>query len=272
MENVKRLAPKAGVLRALFAKSGNQCAFPGCTSEMINHKNDFVGQVCHIEAALTKGERFNTNQTNDERRNFNNLILLCYAHHIETNDVEAFSVEKLNSIKLQHESENTKNMFKVDEALLYQIEQEISNYWADFDRIKTIHHHDIDLSLDIDSSSSPLEIATRIYQHLDWGENMFSILYDTNRRYHSFVNATMAEKKGCELENEEELIEEENWELHNIALPNFLRRLRGNVMYLELKYLEEYLKTSPNDLVSNSRYESLKELHLSYVSSTYLMG
>jgi len=46
-----RLAPNTNVLRALFARSGNQCAFPGCTQPIINSKNKFIGQVCHIEAA-----------------------------------------------------------------------------------------------------------------------------------------------------------------------------------------------------------------------------
>ncbi len=46
-----RLAPKAEILRALFARSGNQCAFPGCTQPLINDKNKFIAQVCHIEAA-----------------------------------------------------------------------------------------------------------------------------------------------------------------------------------------------------------------------------
>ena len=31
-EEVKRLAPKQAVLRELYMKSGNECAFPGCTN------------------------------------------------------------------------------------------------------------------------------------------------------------------------------------------------------------------------------------------------
>lgn len=39
-----RKEPKKEVLRALFAKTGNQCAFPGCKNKLINNKNKFIGQ------------------------------------------------------------------------------------------------------------------------------------------------------------------------------------------------------------------------------------
>ena len=55
---------------------------------MIDDDGTFVGQVCHIEAAEKGGERFNEKQTNEERRNFANLMLMCYDHHRVTNDVE----------------------------------------------------------------------------------------------------------------------------------------------------------------------------------------
>ncbi|QED48347.1 hypothetical protein FSZ17_14485 [Cytobacillus dafuensis] len=49
-------------------------AFPSCKKTILNDTGNFVGQVCHIEAAMPGGERFNPNQTNGERRAFSNLI------------------------------------------------------------------------------------------------------------------------------------------------------------------------------------------------------
>ena len=49
---VKRLAPTKDTLIRLFALSGNVCAFPECHQRLFNHKNKFVGQVCHIAAAI----------------------------------------------------------------------------------------------------------------------------------------------------------------------------------------------------------------------------
>lgn len=50
-ETGKRLVPTKDVLRELYLKSGNQCAFPYCVRPMMNSDGEFVGQICHIEAA-----------------------------------------------------------------------------------------------------------------------------------------------------------------------------------------------------------------------------
>jgi len=100
---MSRLTPKTEVIRQLFAFSGNRCAFPGCTHELISEKGTFIGQVCHIEAAEKGGERYNENQTDEERRAFSNLLLMCYRHHRETDDVDEFTVVKLKEIKEAHE-------------------------------------------------------------------------------------------------------------------------------------------------------------------------
>ena len=60
-----RLSPRAEVLRALFARSGNRCAFPGCNAVLVNERNQFVANVCHIEAAEEGGERFNPLQSDE---------------------------------------------------------------------------------------------------------------------------------------------------------------------------------------------------------------
>ena len=90
-EKPKRLTPKGETLRELFLKSGNMCAFPNCTSLMMNSDGVFIGQLCHIEAAEEGGERFNPSMTNEERRAAANLMLMCYEHHKITNDVEGLN-------------------------------------------------------------------------------------------------------------------------------------------------------------------------------------
>jgi hypothetical protein len=58
-EKPKRLTPTKDTLRELYLKSGNRCAFPGCHKALFNSKGVFVGQICHIEAAESGGQRFN---------------------------------------------------------------------------------------------------------------------------------------------------------------------------------------------------------------------
>jgi hypothetical protein len=116
-ETPARLQPKGDVLRELFLKSGNLCAYPGCGHLMMNEQAIFIGQVCHIEAAEPGGERFNPGMTNEGRRAVANLMLMCYAHHQETNDVNKFTVERLRQIKTEHE----KRFSSPDRAMLEQL-------------------------------------------------------------------------------------------------------------------------------------------------------
>lgn len=100
----KRLAPTSDTVRQLYLKSGNLCAFPSCSSLMMNAEGAFIGQLCHIEAAEDGGERFNAAMTNDERRAPENLMLMCYPHHVITNDVAKYDVTKLRQYKAEHEA------------------------------------------------------------------------------------------------------------------------------------------------------------------------
>lgn len=103
-EEVKRLAPKQEVLRELYLKSGNECAYPGCHNVIVDENGNFVGEVCHIEAAMPGGERFNPDMTNEDRRAFGNLMLMCHYHHVVTDDVSKYTVEKLKEMKRNHEA------------------------------------------------------------------------------------------------------------------------------------------------------------------------
>ena len=98
-----RKTPTLDTIRALFARSGNQCAFSGCTHPIVNEKGKFIAQICHIEAAEIGGPRYNESQDDDERRAANNLIVMCYRHHVETDERDEFNVERLQAIKRELE-------------------------------------------------------------------------------------------------------------------------------------------------------------------------
>lgn len=66
--------PTNGTVRALLARSGNRCAFPGCDHPIVDEDNDYVAQLCHIEAAAPGGERFNSRSTDEQRRSPSNLL------------------------------------------------------------------------------------------------------------------------------------------------------------------------------------------------------
>lgn len=113
----KRLAPTIKTLRTLFARSGNQCAFPGCYHPLIDEDENFIGQICHIEDALPGG-RFNENMTEEQRRSPDNLILFCYPHHIKTNNIQKYTVSWLRKIKEEHEAKFTESFFPNESTLI----------------------------------------------------------------------------------------------------------------------------------------------------------
>ena len=120
-ETPRRLAPKQDVVRRLYFLSGNQCAFPDCTHPIILGDGTYVGELCHIRAAEPGGERFDPSQTNEDRRSFENLMLLCHNHHVITNDVDKYSTEQMTQIKNNHESHFAKGIGAIERAEGIQI-------------------------------------------------------------------------------------------------------------------------------------------------------
>ncbi|SRR5579871_688401 len=130
-EKAKRLTPTPDTLRELFLKSGNLCAFPGCSRLMMSLDGVFIGQICHIEAAEEGGERFRQSMTNEERRSAANLMLMCYEHHQVTNDVAKYTVEVLRKMKEDHE----RKFSRADRAMLEQLTD-----WTTVDEPTKVHN------------------------------------------------------------------------------------------------------------------------------------
>jgi hypothetical protein len=116
----KRLKPTLETVRYLFAHSGNVCAFDPCAHPLIDELGNFVGELCHIEAAEMGGERFKSNMTNEERRHRDNLMLMCHAHHVRTNDMERYPIDAMQRIKATHESQFAGGLTGVPEATFEQ--------------------------------------------------------------------------------------------------------------------------------------------------------
>lgn len=105
-------------LKRLFALSGNQCAFPGCSKLLVNQNNAKDSNICHIEAANYGGEHYNPSMTDDQRANYDNLILLCVQHHDETNDTGKYTVEHLKTMKKNHENHFLNERIKKNPSML----------------------------------------------------------------------------------------------------------------------------------------------------------
>ncbi|WP_050767243.1 HNH endonuclease [Bacillus sp. NRRL B-14911] len=99
--------PKPSTVKRLFSVSGNQCAFPKCEIKLVQGEK-VVGKICHIKARSDGGPRHDPDQTNDERRGFDNLVLMCPMHHdVIDSDEDSYTVERLTEIKRRHEEQST---------------------------------------------------------------------------------------------------------------------------------------------------------------------
>lgn len=118
-------------IKRLYALSGNRCAFPDCQVVFINTESNLnLSNICHIEDAEVGG-RFNPKMTDKERASFENLILLCPNHHIETNNIGKYTVDSLKEMKQKHESLSISNGLIRNPSMLKNTINAISNLSLD---------------------------------------------------------------------------------------------------------------------------------------------
>ena len=176
-----RLQIKRDTYRALFAKSGNLCAFPDRNDEMVTIREVFVGKICHIEAAEPDGPRFNVDSDDEKGRSFENLMLMCYKHHRETDDVEVYDEESLKKMKHEHEARPGQKPFKIDEAFLFKIESQMEEYWAAVSDANTNAHVIPELAVRISTSMPASQQFTEIYGAMERIFGFLNYLSESDR-------------------------------------------------------------------------------------------
>jgi hypothetical protein len=106
--------PSDPVVKTLFAHSRNVCAFrdperlDACEEALTDPSWPRVkARICHIRGRRLKSARYDPKMTDEERRSFDNLILLCPTHHTVVDDLEPdrFTVEVLLAMKERAMSE-----------------------------------------------------------------------------------------------------------------------------------------------------------------------
>lgn len=271
-----RIAPTRETLNALFAKSGNVCAFPGCTHELVTSRNIFVGQVCHIEAANPGGQRFNPNSTDEQRRSFENLLLLCYRHHKETDDFGTFDVNALRAIKCQHESIHGEKPFKINESFLHRLEAEMQVYWNEIEVANAKKNHiapdfAVRLNVGLPATKQFAEIGAsvdRIAELLSYFAETDEKLNDEIRQHLKSLGYDLAAFDAVPYFKNPFF--NRNWEMHVLAANNAHTDLVVAVKQAEVRFLEEYTKMHPNESEALATLETAKqELHILAVSAGY---
>jgi predicted NACHT family NTPase len=93
---------------ALGHWSGGRCYWPGCTEKVFK---DEAGEpyrtaaIAHIRGAYPGSARYEEEMSDDQRRSFSNLMLLCGPHHsIVDQDEQGYPAEELQRWKARHEA------------------------------------------------------------------------------------------------------------------------------------------------------------------------
>lgn len=115
---MSRLPLKTSTVKKLFALSGNICAYPNCNEHIVDNSGNILGEICHIEAAEQLGERYNIASNDEERRSYENLILMCSKHHKITNDVDKYKTELLKQYKATHEKTYLNKPYQASEEVI----------------------------------------------------------------------------------------------------------------------------------------------------------
>lgn len=106
-----RKSPSTPQLKVLLMRSGQHCAFGGCTAKLFeeaDHPQDqdtVVSEIAHILAASPGGARYDSSQKDDERADISNLIVLCERHHkVVDGQRFKYTPEVLREMKAKHEA------------------------------------------------------------------------------------------------------------------------------------------------------------------------
>lgn len=251
---MSRKKPTYPTLRALYVNSGNQCAFPGCTQPLINRKLQYIGQTCHIEAAEPGGERYNPDSDDEERRSYENLLLLCYPHHVETDDEVEFDTEAMRKMKWDHEKNVASSDFKVNESEVESIIREMVRYWDRIKLVNTTDHENAisDLQMDAMSEACFKEIHGRAEDAVNHIDEFAQQLAESDEGLEEeFLQ--LLRKNGVDTGFYESLsyydrpFSMRNHEAHLYAMPNWIQSIRMDLAHIRVRYWEEYLKTHSKD-------------------------
>jgi hypothetical protein len=243
-----RKPPSAETYKLLYVRSGNECAYPDCNHPIFNDDGLYIAQLCHIKAANVGGQRYDENQTDEQRRAPENLLFMCHRHHKET---DSFKEEKLLEIKRNHESRFTESGKQLSKEMLEQVSKESNYYWSR-QKDKEFELDDLKMTTDFDYNESALynellEGINLIYNYCETCSQSDSSETLENDLKSLFDKAGLDYSKIEKIPYYENPFVSRNWEYHNIGLPNLFSNLTMKLFQLRVKTFETLIKMDPQN-------------------------
>lgn len=268
-----RKAPRVDILKVLYARSGNECAFPGCDHPIFNDQGLYIAQLCHIEAVSKGGPRYNESQSDEEGNSINNLLFMCHRHHKETDNVEQYSVERLKKIKGEHEKKFTERGKEASKEMIRQILFEINYFW---DRQKSKKFELEDLKIDREFDLTINELFNELEEHIKTIQNYCDMSAESDST-EILMNdlKKLFEKLNLDFGKLDKILYYENpfinrnSEMHNIGRPNFFSHLSLCINQLKVKVYEELQKCFPNNIELKKQLQKSRTIFEKYFDSSY---
>jgi hypothetical protein len=199
-------------------------------------------------------------------------MILCYPHHKEIDrDVERYSVPVLLKMKSEHESRFGGNLYKVDESVIDQIEKEQERFWGQIARLNVAHVAP-EFAVRIEGPLSPIKLFNKVSESIERILRFTDLLREGDETLDEEARQFLG-KLGYDLRQYdaakyyENPLQNRNWEIHNLGVPNSLTDLGVLLLQLEVQYLVEYLKTHPNENVVEARLVAVRQ-ELAELAST----
>lgn len=221
------------IYRALLARSGNRCAFTGCTKPLVNAKNVYEAQLCHIESVSHKKQRYNPKLTKEEVNGYNNLMFMCLKHHNETNDEIIFPTDVMRKMKYDHESKYVESPFHFDLSHLFIIQKESEDYWLEVEKANNDEHIFPELRMEINTNSEYEELNIDITKTVNSIEELIDMIDEKDKN--------------------------NNWEVFNLGFPNHINKIKILLDQMRIKYFEAHIKSNPSDMESKSKLDTLRK-------------
>jgi hypothetical protein len=219
------------VYKTLLARSGNKCAFTGCTKPLFNQKFEFIAQLCHIEGVA--GERHNPNLSDEEINSYGNIMFMCYEHHQETNNEKTFTVDVLKKMKIEHEAKYILSPMVVDMSYIYSLRKETEEYWRKVEIVNTTEHVIPNLKIDINTQATYDELNNELNSALDSLDSLFSCFDKSDK--------------------------DKYWEIFNLGFPNHMTISRVLIEQMRIKFYESHLANNPHDNTIKGQLEQLRK-------------
>ncbi|EFE3929091.1 HNH endonuclease [Escherichia coli] len=126
-------------IKLLWSNAAGRCSFPDCkvrlsVEEAAEVAPYTIGEMAHIKGNKPGSNRYDEEQSADERDSYENLILLCPTHHTLIDKVEnedKYSVEILHEMKRAHENFISNRLSAIKLEHIEQLKDLISVYMAE---------------------------------------------------------------------------------------------------------------------------------------------